>query len=217
MAWGAGASSRSSRPEGWGLVQSSPLEIAQEIGANGGMLEIPNTEPRCIRAGDTVRWRKALDGYDPATWTLEYLFASAAGVRTVSAVAADGAAGFAVHIAAAETAAWAAGPYTWIARVRKEEDVYTVGEGLCTVQHALAQGVDARSPARRALDVVKEYLANPQSIAASSYTIKGRSLAQYSLPELWQHHDRLVQEVAREEARRSGKGPGGRVLVSFRR
>lgn len=198
-------------------MQPSPLEIAQEMAGNGGMLEIPNTEPRCIRAGDTVRWRKALDGYDPAAWTLEYLFASAAGVRTVNAAATEDGQGFEVHITAAETAGWPAGPYTWRARVHKDEDVYTVGEGLCTVQPALAQGVDARSPARRALDAVKEHLANPQSIAAASYTIKGRSLAQYSLPELWQHHDRLVQEVAREDARRSGKGPGGRVLVSFRR
>jgi len=101
--------------------------------------------------------------------------------------------------------------------VRKGDEVFTVAEGLCTVAPSLAQGIDARSPARRALDAVKEYLANPQSIAVASYTIRGRSLAQYSLPELWQHHDRLVQEVAREEARRTGKGPGGRIFVRFGR
>ena len=181
------------------------------------MLEIPSTEPATFAAGDTVRWHKALDGYSPAEWTLEYLFACTSGVKTVNATADAAGTGFDVHISATESAAWVAAAYTWRARVRKGDEVFTVAEGLCTVAPSLAQGIDARSPARRALDAVKEYLANPQSIAVASYTIRGRSLAQYSLPELWQHHDRLVQEVAREEARRTGKGPGGRIFVRFGR
>lgn len=196
-------------------MQSYPLEIAPAIGGNGGMLETPTTEPTRITAGDTVRWHKALPGYDASAWQLEYLFASTTAARTVQATAAGD--GFDIRIPAAETALWPAGAYTWRARLRQGDDVYTVAEGLCTVAPALAQGVDARSPARRALDQVKEYLANPQSIACQSYTIRGRSLTQYSLPELWQHHDRLVQQVAREEAQRTGKGLGGRIYVGFKR
>lgn len=181
------------------------------------MLEIPTTEPARITAGDTIRWRKVLPGYDASDWQLEYIFASAAAAHTVQAAVADDGDGFDIRIPAADTALWPAGAYTWRARVRQGDDVYTVAEGLCTVAPALTQGVDARSPARRALDQVKEYLANPQSIACQSYTIKGRSLTQYSLPELWQHHDRLVQQVAREEAQRTGKGLGGRIYVGFKR
>lgn len=181
------------------------------------MLEIPTTVPTTITAGDTVRWRMVLNGYAPNVWGLEFQFASAAGAHTVTATADDDGTGYMMHIPATDSASWKAGHYTWRARVTKDGDVYTVAEGLCTVAPALTAGVDARSPARRALDQIKEYLANPNSIACQSYTIKGRSLAQYSLPELWQHHDRLVQEVAREDARRNGKTLGGRIYVGFKR
>lgn len=182
------------------------------------MLETPTTEPTTITAGDTVRWRKVLQGYVASEWSLEYLFASAKGVKTVAATANSDNTGFEVHIPAAESVDWPAGAYTWRARVKKGDDVYTVAEGLCTVAPVLAAGVDARSPARRALEQIKEYLANPNSIACQSYTIKGRSLSQYGLPELWQHHDRLVQEVAREDAHGGRKAlGGGRIFVGFRR
>lgn len=179
------------------------------------MLETPTTEPTHLTAGDTVRWRKQLPGYAPADWELQYQFAHAQGVQTIMATPAADGLSFDIHITAAATAVWPAGPYTWRARVKQGDDVYTVGEGLCTVAPALTAGVDARSPARRALDQIKEYLANPNSIACQSYTIKGRSLSQYPLPELWQHHDRLVVEVSREDARRNGKGMGGRIQVRF--
>lgn len=180
------------------------------------MLETPTIEPTRITAGDTVRWRKTLIGYTPTDgWLLEYQFACAKGIQTVTTTANE--AGFDVHISAAESGNWSAGAYTWRARIKKDDDVFTVAEGICEVAPAFAQGIDSRSPARRALDEIKEYLANPQSIVYQSYSIKGRTLTQYSLPELWQHHDRLVVEVAREEALRSGKGKGGRVCVRFGR
>lgn len=182
------------------------------------MLETPTTEPTRILAGDTVRWRKVISGYAPADgWSLEYLFACGKDVKTVVAAADDGNTGFDVRIAAAESAGWPAGTYVWRARVSKAGDVYTVNEGQCEVAPALAQGVDSRTPARRALDEIKAYLADPNSIACQGYTIKGRSVTNYTLPELWQHHDRLVVEVRREEARRTGKGLGGRVYVRFGR
>lgn len=181
------------------------------------MPDIPTTEPTRITAGDTVRWHKSISGYAPPDWALEYQFASAQGVKTVTATASEDGLGYTVHITATESAGWPAGSYSWRARVRKDDDVYTMGEGLCNVLPAFSQPIDARSPARRALDAIKEYLANPQSIAVSGYSIRGRTLTQYSLPELWQHHDRLVQEVAREDVLRGAKGPGGRILVGFRR
>ena len=182
------------------------------------MLETPTTEPTRITAGDTVRWHKAISGYTPGDgWALEYLFACGKDVKTVAAAANADNTGFDIHITAGESANWPAGTWAWRARVKKDADVYTVAEGQCEVAPALAQGVDARTPARRALDEIKAYLADPNSIACQGYTIKGRSVTNYTLPELWQHHDRLVVEVRREEARRTGKGLGGRVYVRFGR
>lgn len=182
------------------------------------MQETPTTEPARITAGDTVRWHKAICGYMPSDgWALEYLFACGKNVKTVAAAANADGTGHDIHITATESGDWPAGTYAWRARVKKGDDVYTVAEGLCEVAPALTQGFDARTPARRALDEIKEYLASPNSIACQSYTIKGRSVTQYTLPELWQHHDRLVQEVAREDALRTGKGLGRRVYVRFGR
>lgn len=182
------------------------------------MQETPTTEPARITAGDTVRWHKAINGYTPADgWALEYLFAYGKDVKTVAAAASVDNTGFDIHIAATESAGWTAGAYAWRARVKKDDDVYTVAEGQCEVAPALAQGFDTRTPARRALDEIKAYLADPNSIACQGYTIKGRSVTNYTLPELWQHHDRLVVEVRREEVRRTGKGLSGRVYVRFGR
>lgn len=184
------------------------------------MLEIPTTEPASFNAGDTVRWRKLLPGYDPADgWELEYIFASAGGVRTVAAPP-DDAGEFVAYVGAADSTAWPAGAYTWRARVKKDGDAYTVAEGRCTVAPTFSQAVDARSSARRAMEAIKDYLANPDNLECASYTIQGRSLSRHSFPELWQHFDRLKLEVAREDAAdrvASGLAPRGRVFVRFGR
>ena len=183
------------------------------------MPEIATFVPASFNAGDTVRWRMAPPGYSAADgWALECLFASASGTQQIGA--AQDANGFTFTIAAAASAGWSADTYRWRVRARQGDDVFTVGEGLCVVAPALDQSTSALSPARRALKAVQDYLANPGNLTAASYSIAGRSLSRYSLPELWQHHDRLKQEVAREDAAlrsANGLGPRGRVYVRFGR
>ena len=184
------------------------------------MPELAPQVPASFNAGDTVRWRLALAGYSPADgWSLEYVFASAASAYTIAAQQGADGRSFALHIPAAQSKDWPADTYRWRARVARGDDVYTVAEGLCVVAPMLNQGVPL-SPARRALQAVQDYLANPGNLTAASYSIAGRSLSRYSLPELWQHHDRLKQEVAREDAAlrsAQGIGPRGRVYVRFGR
>lgn len=183
------------------------------------MPETATFVPASFNAGDTVRWRMAPAAF-PASdgWELHCTFASATAKQSLTAVA-DGQA-FVFTVSAADSVAWPAETYRWRVRAIKGADEFTVCDGLCVVAPALAQGPVALSAARRALQAVQDYLANPGNLTTASYTIAGRSLSRYSLPELWQHHDRLKQEVAREDAAlRSAQGlaPRGRVYVRFGR
>lgn len=170
-------------------------------------MSIPDIEPTSVIAGDTVRWRRVLADY-PASqgWTLAYALLNSAGKVTFIA-AADGDA-HSVNVPAATTANWMPGDYAWRAQVSKAGDVFTVGEGRMTIRPSFsAATLETRSAARRALEAVQAYLADPNNLAASQYEIAGRSLRRHTLAELWAHRDRLSIEVRREEAaQRSAAG-----------
>jgi len=163
------------------------------------MTDIPTIEPATVNAGDTVRWRRALPDYPAsAGWVLTYTLLNAAGRITITASAQGD--DHLVNVPAGTTAGWAAGDYAWRAQVRKDGEVYTVGEGRITVKPSFgASTLDTRSRARQALDAVEAYLADPNNLSAAQYEIAGRSLRRHSLPELWAHRDRLRLEVLREE------------------
>lgn len=175
--------------------------------------------PASFNAGDTVRWRMAPAAFTTSDgWQLRCIFVCASAKKSLTAVPDEQA--FVFTVSAADSAAWPAETYRWRVRAVKGADEFTVSDGLCVVASALTQGAVTLSPVRRALQAVQEYLASPGNLSAASYTIAGRSLSRYSLPELWQHHDRLKQEVAREDAAlRSAQGlaPSGRVYVRFGR
>ncbi|MCX8016441.1 MAG: DUF1822 family protein [Rhodocyclaceae bacterium] len=182
------------------------------------MADIPTTEPTTVNAGDTVRWLRKLPEY-PASdgWVLTYTVLNASGKITITA-SANGDDHF-VSVPATTSASWPAGEYAWRARVSRAGDVYTVAEGRITVRPSFAEAtLDARSTARRALEAVEAYLADPNNVAAAQYEIAGRQLRRYTLTELWMHRDRLKLEVLREEqAERSAAGlpDRRRVLVRF--
>ncbi len=182
------------------------------------MTDIPTTEPATVNAGDTVRWRRALPDYPAsAGWTLTYTLLNAAGKITITASAHGD--DHLVSVPAATTAGWAAGDYAWRAQVSKAGEVYTVADGRMTVRPSFAAStLETRSLARRALEAVEAYLADPNNLAAAQYEIAGRQLRRYTLPELWAHRDRLRMEVLREEqAERLAAGLPARrsVLVRF--
>jgi hypothetical protein len=182
------------------------------------MADIPTTEPAAVNAGDTVRWRRALADYPAsAGWVLTYTLLNSAGKITITASAQGD--DHLVNVPAATTAGWIAGDYAWRAQVSKAGEVYTVAEGRITVKPAFsASTLETRSLARRTLEAVEAYLADPNNISAAQYEIAGRQLRRYTLPELWAHRDRLRLEVLREEqAERLAAGlpDRRRVLVRF--
>jgi hypothetical protein len=181
-------------------------------------------EPTSFTAGDTLAWIRSLADY-PASdgWELAYRFINAAAKFDITA-AADGD-DHVILEAAADTAGYTAGTYAWQAFVTKATERYTVGTGFCEVKPNLAAvsdtGYDDRTPARKALDALNSGLEQFGSNAhVQGYSIEGREMRYRNFAEFMAARDRLVQEVAREDARQraaAGLASKNRLRVQFRR
>lgn len=178
----------------------------------------PTTEPASLIAGDTAKWYKTLADYLPADgWVLSYTLINATSKITFSASTSG--TDYLVNVAAATTAAWAAGSYSWRAQVSKAGEIYTVGSGTITVQPAFAAStLDNRSFARIALANIEAYLQDSANLAASRYQIAGRELQRHSFSDLLKARDKFRIEVAQEDAAAglaAGLPDRRRVMVRF--
>jgi hypothetical protein len=180
-------------------------------------------EPTTFTAGDTVAWTRSLADYPAsAGWVLNYRFINATARFHVTGTASGD--DHAMTVAAATSAAYAAGTYTWQAYVEKGSERYTVDEGTCKVEPDLAAvaaaGYDDRTPARKALDALNSGLERFGNNAhVHSYEIEGRKMTFDSFSEFMAKRDRLAAEVAREDAAvraRAGLKSKGRLRIGFR-
>lgn len=172
------------------------------------------SEPTTLVAGDSWSWSRAdlLPDYPPGDgWVLTYRLAPAAGGASVELTAGSD---HAVAVAPAESAAFAAGVWTWSALVTDGTDRHRVGTGRLTVEPdpAAAEAADGRSWAERALEAVEATLANRATADHEAFTIEGRSVSRIPLGELRSWRARLRSEVARER----GASPIETVRVQFR-
>lgn len=187
------------------------------------MATVPTTEPASIIAGDTLAWRREdLTASYPAGagWALTYRLVNAAGKIDIAAAASGDA--FAIAVAAATTAGYAAGGYTWVATVTKAAERYTIGSGQITVRPNLAalNTADTRSSARKALDACNAAL---EAYGAKAYLQEvqiGERRQRFGTPsDFLAFRSRLQAEVAREDnAARLAQGlaPRNKLLVRFR-
>lgn len=184
---------------------------------------IPTTEPATLRAGDTWRWTRTLADYPAGSWVLKYRFKNAAGGFEVTTTTSG--ADHSVSVAAATTAAYTAGRYTWVAWVEGgSSEKYTVDEGTVEVEADYRAGaatvaLDDRSFARKALDLIEAgIVAHGSNAHVQEYEIAGRRMKFKSLGELMAFRDQLKAEVAKEEdAARLAAGLGSKrqLLVRF--
>ena len=183
------------------------------------MSDIPTQEPAVLAAGDTAKWRRILADYPAGqSWQLAYTLVSAANRYTFSA-SADGDVHL-VTVAAATTATWAPGPYTWRAQVSKAGEVYTVGTGTLSVRPSFAVATDGRTHARKVLDAIEAVIEGRATSEVAEYQIAGRELRYIPIPELLQLRDKYRGEVLREDAAsRAARGlpDPRRVFVRFAR
>lgn len=184
--------------------------------------EIPTTEPLSVRAGDTWKWTRSLADYPASTWTLKYRFKNAAGGFEITASASGD--DYSVTVAAATTAGYASGSYTWIAWVEGgSSEKYTVDQGTTTVGSDYRSGtatlaLDDRSHARKVLAAIEAVIERRASQDQMEYTIEGRSLKRTPIADLLKLRQKYQAAVAAEDAAAKmagGFAPGGKIQFRF--
>lgn len=193
----------------------------------GGMLpamaiDIPDTEPAKIRAGDTITWRRMLAGY-PASqgWTLYYRGINSAAKFDITA-AADGDSHL-VSVAKTVSDDYVAGDYILLSWVASATERVTLPQGRITVLPDLAAvsaaGYDARSHAKKMLDAIDAALLGLSSgerlavveADAASHRIK------YDFTGLMKLRNLYAAAVrAEENAERASIGLGSRNKLNVR-
>lgn len=184
-------------------------------------VELPTSEPTRFRAGDTVAWTKSLSDFPADSWTLHYRFINQS--HKIDATATASGSDHLVSIAAAVSALYVAGDYTWASWVTSGSERYTVEVGKITVLPDLAAvtapGYDSRSTTKKTLDLVDAaLLAYGANAWTQSYQIAGRSMQFRSAGDFMAFRSRLQAEVLREEnvdRAKNGFRPRNRLNVRF--
>ena len=183
-------------------------------------VDIPTTEPLQFVAGDTVKWIKSLADYLPADgWVLTYALVRDGSQETITATD-NGDATHAVTIAAATTAAYAVGMYSWQAYATKATERYQVDAGALEVLvdfASQATGHDGRSLVKQTLDALEAVILGRASSDQLSIAIQGRSISRIAPTELLKWRDIYRAEYAAEKqrARIANGDAGGRLLTRF--
>jgi len=180
--------------------------------------DIPTTEPSALRIGDTWKWTKTLADYPATSWTLKYRFKSAAGGFEITASTAG--TDYSITVAAATTAAYTAGAYSWMAWVEGgSSEKYTVDTGTATLDPDYRNGTaaaafDDRTHARTVLDAIEAMIEGRASKDQQEYEIAGRRLRRMPIADLLkfrQHYKAEVDSQAAAEAIANGLGTGRRI------
>ena len=173
-------------------------------------LAIPDTEPLSIRAGDSLSWSRSLPEYSAADgWTLKYRILWTTGSSPASFSAAGVGTQHTVTLAAATTAAWAAGRATLFVFVERTIGPATERVSLETktidieANLATATTFDGRSANVKALDDLKTALASYCTAGhgpVAEYQIGDRRMKFRSTAEIADLIAHYEREVARERA-----------------
>ena len=183
------------------------------------MAEIPDSLPASLRAGDTWKWTRTLADYPAGTWTLKYRFKNATTGFEIVATASG--TDHAITVAAATTAAYAAGTYTVIGWVESGAEKYTVDTGTAKVTPDYRSGsastaLDDRSHARKTIAAIESWIES-RDLAVAEYEIAGRRMKYIPIAELLRLRNRYKNEIAAEDAAAAlARGEGIGRKIQFR-
>lgn len=173
------------------------------------MPTVPTTEPNNLRVGDLWTWLKSLADYPAnAGWTLAYTLINGSSKITINASASG--ADHLISVAAATTAGYAAGSYSWMARVTKATEIYTIDSGTIEVLPNLAAATtyDGRSHAQTMVEAIEAAIEGRASALQLKMQINGRSIEYMGAADLikWLSFYRaeLAKEGRAETLRRTG-------------
>jgi hypothetical protein len=180
------------------------------------MADIPSVEPLNIVSGDTVKWTKSLSDYKAsAGWTLKYNARGAGSINLTASASGDD---YLITIPAATSAGYTVGTYKWNAYVEKDSERYTVAEGYFTVAANLAAAnniTDRLITLQTDIDAINAFLG--KNYKYSSYSIAGRSLANYSISDLYLLKDRMQRELNRlRDENKLARGVPTKKLIRVR-
>lgn len=185
------------------------------------MATVPTTEPSTIRAGDLLSWSKALADYPAnAGWSLTYTLINASNKITITATASG--ADHLVSVPAATTSSYTAGLYTWMARVTKALEIYTIDRGSMEVLPNLAAltTFDGRSHAKTMVEAIESAIQGRASALQLRMQINGRSIEYLNPADLikWLSFYRaeVAKEAQAETIRKTGHNPRN-IGVRFHR
>jgi hypothetical protein len=156
-------------------------------------------------------------------WTLKFTAVGKLGILTITAAAdTDNADDFKFTAAAAITAAYVAGDYSWQLTATKTTTRYTIAEGMVTLLDNIAGRTalyDNRSHAKKVLDAIEAVIENRATVDQMSYQIAGRQLSKTPIPDLMQLRSLYRNEYEGELAMvriASGRASGRKILVRFK-
>ena len=180
------------------------------------MAEPKSYEPEKTTAGVTWTWKKTLTDYPASEWSLVYYLRSNGRTLTSFSGTADGDT-FSVTVAAATTAAYAAGTYDFIGWVTKGTEKFEVFNSTLEVlpNPTNSSAYDPRSHSQKVLDLIEAAMEGRAETGIESYSIGGRSINKFPLQELRKLYEKYADDVRREKqaerllnGRRSGKQIG---------
>lgn len=158
-----------------------------------------------IFVGDTLNFTTYVRDYLPSDgWVLKFRLVPRSAGAAITITTTQDASDLSLHraqVAAATTAAWTAGEYSWHSYVEKGAESYSVSAGQITLKPdpRVVSALDNRSTAQTALDNVRAMLNGKATSGVLSYSIAGRALQSYSIEELLKLEAKLVADVQREQ------------------
>jgi len=184
---------------------------------------VPTIEPLSARAGDTWKWTRTFADYPASAWTLKYQFKhpTLAGFTFTATASGDD---FSISVAAATTAAFAAGSYSWVCWAETPTtatEKHTLDTGQMTVDPDLRAGtstaiLDDRSHARKMFDAIETWL-ETKDPAVAEYEIAGRRMKYIPIAELVKlHNNYKLQVEAEDNANKLRRGEGAGRKIQFR-
>lgn len=183
------------------------------------MTEILSSVPEKITAGDYVQWQVDNSDYPAATYALTYaLVKSGAKIAIVAAASGNT---HLVSLAAATTAAYAAGKYRWQAYMTAGDARYMVDSGEIEILPnfaAQSTGYDARSDAQQIYEACEAIILNRATKGQNETLVAGERLMLMPIQRLLELRDKYLavwKKEQRSDARKAGRAKSNAIYVRF--
>lgn len=177
--------------------------------------ETPTTEPRFIRAGDSLQWIRSLSDFPAPAWTLKYVLLAPAYKIEVTSTA-DGSS-HKVDLSSSVTSGYPPGNYTFTGYVDNAGgERHTLFRRMMEILPDLTslETEDGRSYAVRTLEKVEMAITELSDKGLTSASINGNTWTRQDIGKLMGLRSRLKSEVELEH-QADGIGSGGEIFGHF--